>query len=209
MSVKSPRSYHSPQREERANATRCRILDVARQLFADQGFAAVTMQGIARHASVSLATVYLYFPRKAAVVAGLAEDVVSQADLSVEQVEREPDPVRQLAIGALIIRTLNERSWLVAGILRSAHGTDEGLARAWELWQQRHLEAIRRAVAAIDRRGALREGLGIDEATDAFYALAGTDVYRALVRERGWSAERYERWLFRLACQELLGISPD
>lgn len=208
MSVKSARSYHSPQREERANATRRRILDVARQLFADQGFAAVTMQGIARHAGVSLATVYLYFPGKATVVAGLAEDVVSQADLSVEQVESEPDPVRQLAIGARIIRTLNERSWLVAGILRSAHGTDEGLARVWKLWQQRHLEAIRRAIAAIDRRGALREGLSIDEATDAFYALAGTDVYRALVRERGWPSERYERWLFRLACQELLG-SPS
>ncbi len=40
-------------------------------------------------------------------------------------------------------------------------------------------------------------------AADMFYALAGTEVYRALVQERGWSPEQYERWLFETACREL------
>jgi AcrR family transcriptional regulator len=190
------------------NATRRAILAAAEQLFAERGFAAVTMEGIARQAGVSVATVYLYFPGKAAVVAAMADALTASPDLSVEQVEREPDPIRRLQIGAHIIRQLNERSWLVADILRSAQGKDETLAEVWATWQQRHLDAVRRGMTALQERGALRVGLELDEAVDTFYALAGTDVYRALVRERGWSPERYEDWLFQLGCRELLDSRP-
>jgi AcrR family transcriptional regulator len=200
-----PRRYFSPQRNEQVNTTRRHILDAAEQLFAEDGFAAVSMPRIAEHASVSLATVYLYFPGKAAIVGALADQIIAAPDLSVERVEHEPDPARQLQLGAAIVRRLNERSWLVVDILRSARATDERLTEIWTLWQQRHAAATRRVIQAVHARGGLRPGLEIDEAVDVLYALAGTDVYRALVRERGWSSARYERWLFGLGCRELLG----
>jgi hypothetical protein len=131
--------------------------------------------------------------------------VAASADLSVEQLEDETDPVQQLRIGSHIIRRLNERSWLVTDILRSAQGADPGLSETWRLWAERHLAAVRRAVASLESRGALSRDVTLDNAVDVFYALAGTDVYRALVRERGWSPDQYERWLFGLACRELLG----
>ncbi|MBJ7595798.1 MAG: helix-turn-helix transcriptional regulator [Candidatus Dormibacteraeota bacterium] len=205
MSVKPARAYKSPQRDEQANATRRCIIVAAGELFAKSGFAAVTMQGVARHAGVSLATLYLYFPGKAALVAALADDVVTSPDLSVEQVEHEGDPVEQLRTAAHIIRLVNERSWLVGDILRNAQGTNEGLATTWRLWQEGHLEGVRRGMTSLASHAALRSTLTFDEAVDTIYALAGTDVYRALVRERGWSPEQYERWLFGVACRELLG----
>jgi AcrR family transcriptional regulator len=208
MAVKMRRTYKSAQRAQQAGATRARIVETAAGLFAAQGFAAVTMERIARDAGVSLATVYLYFPGKAAIVAAMAESVVAAADLSVEHVERETDPIEQLRGGARILRLLNERSWLVADILRGARGSDESLQSVWELWQQRHLAAVRRGIAALDALGALRAGLSVDEAVDTFYALAGTDVYRALVHERGWSPDRYERWLARLGATQLLRTDP-
>lgn len=204
MTVKPPRAYHSPQRDEQVNATRRAILAAAEEVFAERGYAAVTMSQVAGRAEVSVATVYLYFPGKAAIVAAMADALTAAPDLSVEQVEREVDPVRQLQIGVHIIRRLNERSWLVADILRSAQGKDEKLADVWATWQQRHLDAIRRGVTALRDRGALPSGLVLDEAVDALYALMGTDVYRALVRERGWTPEEYETWLFRLTCRELV-----
>jgi AcrR family transcriptional regulator len=209
MSVTTPRRYSSPQRDDQANATRRRILNAAAELFARDGFAAVTMPRIAEHAGVSLATVYLYFAGKTAIVSAMADELVAMPDLSVEQVEQEADPVRQLRRGVAIIRRLNERSWLVADILRGARATDERLTQVWALWQQRHADAIRRAIQALQARGGLRSGLALDEAVDIFYALTGTDVYRALVRERGWSPARYQRWLFRLGRRELLGESAD
>lgn len=209
MSANSSRQYSSPLREQQANATRRRILAAAEHLFATLGFAAVTMPRIAEDAGVSLATVYIYFPGKAAIVDAMAEALVAMPDLSVEQVEREVDPVRQLRRGAGIIRRLNERAWLLADILRGAHGTDERLAQVWAAWQRRHLDANRRTVAALQSRDGLRPGLTPEEAVDMLYTLTGTDVYRALVRERGWSPARYQRWLFRLGCRELLGSPTD
>lgn len=208
MAVKMRRPYNSTRRAEQASATRVRIIETAETLFAEQGYAAVTMERIARQAGVSLATAYIYFPGKAAIVAAMAEAVVSADDLSVEQVEHEDDPVLQIRNGARILRRLNERSWLIADILRSARGGDEGLRSVWELWQQRHLAAIHRGITALVAHGALRDGLAIEDATDSFYALAGADVYRALVHERGWSPDRYERWLANLAATHLLGADP-
>lgn len=207
MNVKR-RPYNSPQRTERSNATRRQILSAATDLFASRGFASVTMAEIARSAEVSLATVYLYFPGKTTIVAAMVDAIAGASDLSVEQVERQSDPVQQLRVGVQIIRTLNERSWLVADILRRVHVGDADLTETWKLWQQRHLDAVRRGIMAIAAQRGLRDGLEPDEAVDAFYALAGTDVYRLLVRERGWSPDHYERWLFGLACRELLGIIP-
>jgi AcrR family transcriptional regulator len=200
----STRHYHSPKRQQQADATRRRILAAAERLFAARGYTAVTTEDIARQAKVSLATVYLHFPGRAAVIGALAEEITAAPELSVERVIQDADPIEQVRIGARILRQLNERSWLIADILRSHRGTDLELERLWALWQQRHLNAMRRSVTALEVRGALRPGLSIEEAADVLYAIAGTEVYRALTQERGWTPAQYERWLFETACRELL-----
>lgn len=198
------RRYHSPTRQRQAGATRRRIIAAAERLFAAQGYAAVTMEAIAREAGVSLATIYLHFPGRAAMIGALAEEIVAAPELSVEQVVQDPDPIAQARMGARIMRQLNERAWLIVDILRGEQESDPELARLWALWRQRHLDAMRRAVAAIAATGSLRPGLDPDEAADTLYALGGTGVYRALTQERGWSPARYEQWFFELACRELL-----
>ena len=200
-----PRQYRSPRRRAQAETTRRGILAAAQRLFTESGFASVTMEAIARAAGVSVATVYLNFAGRAAIVAALAEEVVSAPDLNVELAVAAGDPVELARAGAGIIRRLNERSWQIADILRGAHGSDEELAELWLAWQERHLYAMRRAVESLVARDALRPGLAPDEAVDVLYALAGTEVYRSLVRERGWSPERYEDWLFRTIRTELVG----
>lgn len=205
MNVKPRRRYRSPQRAAQANATRQQILAAATTLFASRGFARTTMEGIAGEAGVAVATVYVHFPSKPAIVAALADAIVAAGDLSVEQVEQERDAVSQLRIGAGIMRRLNERAWLVADVLRTARVTDPALEAIWQTWLERHLAAMQRAVAALASRGALRPGLDAAEAIDILYTLTSTDVFRLLVTERGWPADRYEAWLFRTACADLLG----
>jgi AcrR family transcriptional regulator len=208
MPVKSPRRYHSPQRAEQAGATARHILRAAEQLFAERGFGAVTMKAIAQAAGVAQATVYLHFDGKAAIVSALADEVAQAPELSVEHVEAPAGGAQQLRRGAQIIGRLNARSWLLADILRSNSGTDPELKAVWERWQQRHLHAMRRAAAALAQAGRLRDGLSVEQATDVLYAVAGTDVYRLLVRERGWSAQQYEAWLEGWAARELLAQGP-
>jgi hypothetical protein len=53
----------------------------------------------------------------------------------------------------------------------------------------------RRLARILDRRGSLKPGLGVREAADLIWTLASERTYLALVRDRGWSPKRYERWV--------------
>jgi AcrR family transcriptional regulator len=197
------RRYSSPARQDQRNRTQLAILQAAEAVFKERGYGAATMQSVADSAGVSLATVYLYFRSKPDLVRSLAELVTSSADLSVERVLAETDPNRQLAIGAGILRKLHERSEVVADVLRTAAGGDRNLSREWQRWQQRHLAAVRAVAQSLAKKGALRSDLNVRSATDILYTIGGPETFRQLVRERGWTAERYERWLVE-AGQRLL-----
>jgi hypothetical protein len=50
----------------------------------------------------------------------------------------------------------------------------------------------------------LRLGLNHQTARDIFWMLTGRDVYRMLVRERGWSPQKYQDWLADTLVHSLL-----
>jgi hypothetical protein len=52
--------------------------------------------------------------------------------------------------------------------------------------------------------GRLRPELDHASARDIFWMLTGRDVYRILVRERGWSSQKYEDWMADLLVRSLL-----
>jgi TetR/AcrR family transcriptional regulator of autoinduction and epiphytic fitness len=197
------RRYSSPERRERRNRTHLAILHAAEEVFRQRGYGAATMQAVADSAGVSLATVYLYFGSKPALVRSLADLVTSAADLSVGRVLAEPDPARQLEIGARILRKLHQRSEVVADVLRTGAGADPELSREWRRWQNRHLDAVRAVAQSLEGSGALRDGVDVRSATDVLYTIGGPETFRQLVRDRGWTPSRYERWL-REAGQRLL-----
>jgi AcrR family transcriptional regulator len=204
-SDKTARRYISPERRERRNRTQLAILQAAEELFRERGYGAATMQAVATSAGVSLPTVYLYFGSKPALVHSLADLVTGSADLSVGRVLAETDPVRQLEIGAGILRKLHQRSEVVADLLRTAAGADPKLSREWRRWQDRHLDAVRAVAQSLARRGALRDGVDVRSATDVLYTVGGPETFRQLVRDRGWTPSRYERWLAEAGQRLLLG----
>jgi AcrR family transcriptional regulator len=189
------RRYRSPARREKRNRTQLAILHAAEAVFKARGYGATTMQAVADLAGVALPTVYLYFRSKPDLLRSLADLVTSSADLSVEHVLTERDPIRQLQIGAGILRRLHERSEVVADILRTASGADPKLSREWKRWQDGHLSAVGAVAQSLVKRKALRRGLDVQSATDILYAVGGPETFRQLVRERGWTPERYEGWL--------------
>lgn len=59
-------------------------------------------------------------------------------------------------------------------------------------------------IALLRDSGKLREGLDYTTARDIFWTLTGRDVYRMLVHERGWSAQKYQDWLSDILVRSLL-----
>jgi AcrR family transcriptional regulator len=91
-----PRSQPSerPLRKD-AERNRQRILDAARELFAEQGVG-VTLNDIAHHAGVGVGTVYRRFPDKAQLIEELFEQQVSELVELMEEAAEDPDPWRGL-----------------------------------------------------------------------------------------------------------------
>lgn len=79
---------HTPRKRQKA-ATRERILQAAKQLFAEHGYEAATMQKIAQATGLSTGNVFVHFPSKADVLATLMhEDIAALDQLIAKQVPR-------------------------------------------------------------------------------------------------------------------------
>ena len=68
------------RRDRKKEETRSRLVRVAVQLFREQGFEVTTVDAIIERADVAKGTFFNYFPRKEAVLAGLSEEPLIEAE---------------------------------------------------------------------------------------------------------------------------------
>ena len=55
------------------------------------------------------------------------------------------------------------------------------------------------------RARAFAKGLNTSMVRDILWAFTGRDMYRMFVIERGWSSEKYEKWLAKILIKTLVG----
>ena len=209
--VKQRRRYDSPRRREQAAATRRAILEAAERLFGQRGYVRTSVAEIAAEAGVALKTVYAVFGTKAEVLRGLwnlrmrgdEEDVPMTEREWYRELIHEPDPRRRLALVARNARIVRERTAVVTEIVRQAAPADERIAALWDRFQRELYEIGMGGIAeTLERDGVLATDARV--ATDILWALTHPDLYQLLVRQRGWSPERYESWLAEALRRELL-----
>ena len=207
------RRYESPRRRLQAERTRRDILDAAQRLFEGQGYAATTMAAIAGEAGVALKTVYVAFETKAGVLRALwhlllrgDQDDVPVANRSwYRAVLEEPDPERQLRMGAAGARAVKERIGWMFEVIRAAAAVDPDIEALWKRIETEFHANQRVVVASIGAKDALRPGLDVDRATDILWTLNHPVVWQLLVIQRGWTPDEYERWFADAAVEQLLG----
>src|ERR1700682_5886762 len=196
--VKPRRAYNGVLRKEQAQMTRGRILDAARRLLTRGTYSSVTMEDIAREASVAYQTVYGIFGTKQRLAQGLIEigfPHVADALKLFDELGPSDDPELWLRTGAHVNRLIYE---LCADLLRFIRESgDPGLlARYRDREEQRLRGMIQYGVPArLESGGRLRAGISPLEALAVIWALSGPDLYTQLVFERGWTPSRYEEWL--------------
>lgn len=206
MKKETTRRYNAPRRREQAEWTRRLIIQAARLLFSQNGYQATTLQAIAREAKVALPTIYAVFGSKAAILSALVKS--AGADEDIREMSRiafaEKDPLRQLYLVAHVIRSIHDREVDIEDLLWQAGGGEPDLAAVWRQSHQQQLNRQGELVTALAQKGALKPGLSIETATEIHWALSSPEIYRLLVRERGWTAQRYEDWLAESAAELLL-----
>jgi AcrR family transcriptional regulator len=203
MPKRSQRDYRSPHREEQAEQTRRRIEDAARRLFLGKGVESTTIQAIARKAGVAIPTVYSIFKSKRGIVEGLIERAVFTPAYTalVHEALESDDPYARMHYVARIARGIFDSLRSQSELMRGASAIAPGLMREKE---RMRFERQAGMVDYLVRKKALRAGLNSAAARDILWTLTGSEIYRNLVVDRGWSSQRYENWLGDLLIAALL-----
>ena len=118
----------STYRQEQAAATRDRIADAARRLFASDGYGSTSIEAIAAEAGVAVRTVYSAFGTKREILSHICERWLEDARAreTVADVLAEPDPDRRLDAAAAWLTNLYAAGFDVVLIFEAA--TDESPA---------------------------------------------------------------------------------
>ena len=188
--VKTGPGTGRPAPQARTRRTRAAVIDAARRLFVEHGYAATTIEAISELSDTPQPTVYRLFSSKLGILTAVLDVAIAGDDKAVAMADRPQ--VRSLVDNPDPRDTLTGFAALVGGLMvRTA------------IAQQRH-DGQRRITRSLAQAGALRPGLTERDAADIVHALASPEVYRLLVTGRGWSGARYERWLGSILIDQLL-----
>jgi AcrR family transcriptional regulator len=251
------RRYNADGRRAQARATRERILETARTLFIEQGYAGTSVAQIAAAAGVSAPTVFAGFSSKVNLLKEATEStLVGDAD-PVPLSERPP--MRHVHEGRTAREVLERFAALIAevaprvcpifAVVLAAADTDPEIARlARMLDDQRLVGATQIATTVLQRLAAAGAGDGSErssssgvgssvvggggvgssnvsgggvgssgvgsrgdsdrgrsvgdparlaEIRDTLWTMNSPQLYGLLVEQRGWSPQRYGRWIER------------
>jgi AcrR family transcriptional regulator len=214
---RSPESHGRVSRggiggQARTRLARAAVVQAARTLFLQRGYAATTIGAISDASDVPPATVYRLFSSKLGILKALLDASITGDDQAAPLQDRasarallaDADPVRQLSGFAGICRQINARSAPAYQVLLSAAGTAPEAAALLSEYTRQRQEGQGQIARSLARSGALRPELKQRDAADIIHALMSPEVYRLLVGDRGWPPGRYEQWLKGVLIAQLL-----
>jgi AcrR family transcriptional regulator len=196
------RRYESAHRQEQARQTRRAILDAAADLFVDPGYAATPLTAIAAKSGVAVQTLYKVFGSKQALLSALVDVTVAGDD--------EPVPLADRQFVAEIRASTNARAMLgryaqhlietharqaqVMLALAAAATADPEAASIWRKNLDDRRNGMALFAADLASTGKIRPDHTVDTVADVLWLAMDVRNYDWLVRQRGWSAERFQRW---------------
>ena len=206
-----PQRNTTRQREAGAASraeTRRRLSVAAAELFAEGGYTASTVNGIARRAGVSLQTLYLAWGSKRELLRGVLGQALSgtaggvdadyvprlRAQMAAAAHGSHTEPERTVRAFAGVIRMIADRAAPWWQIYRDAAATDPEIAQDWAA-----LTALRRGTTAALLQDLVGEHpapvVDHEQVIDTAWTIASPESYDLLVRHAGYTHDAYEQWV--------------
>jgi AcrR family transcriptional regulator len=211
------RAYRSARREQAAELTRRAIVDAARRVFIERGYAGATIAAVAQAADVAVPTVYASVGGKSALLMALLDDIdeqggvpsstatihpLSNPDEVVRNAVSNPEEVIRNAVQ--LTRRVNEQSGDIIAVLDAAAQFEPEAAAAVDEGIRRHRAGWLGVAERLQALGALSPGLNVQVAADTLSILTNFRVWRTLVRDYGWSWSAAADWVTSQAQRTVL-----
>src|ERR671915_2120824 len=134
------------RRARQAAQTRRDILNAARRLFAEKGYAATSVADVAAAAGASVQTIYDSVGSKAELVSGLNDLIDEEGGVAplARRIPTETDPRALLEIAVSITHNLCKRCGDILGAVYGAANVEPALAAVRDESPRRHREGIAR-----------------------------------------------------------------
>jgi AcrR family transcriptional regulator len=196
-------------RQRQAQETKDRVVAAARTLMGLRGWGATSIDAIAVEAGVAPQTIYAAFGNKRALLEGMRDVMLRDSKIPelMARAGAEPDGRRRLELWAELVRRQMETSYDVISIHRQAAASDPLVAAEYRKVLDNRARTFHAFVH--DLRADLAPGVDERAATDILWCLSNEEIYRELVKERRWSADRYERWLAATLVAQLITTPAD
>ena len=161
------------------------------------------MPAIASAAGVSVPTVYKAFGNKARLAKAVFDVAMAGDDEPLPMLQRaalgrvraEHDPRKRFRLYGEFLAEVAPRHVPVQLVIREAANSDpeaqSGVGGTPRGTTQRN-DTVRRSPA---RRAQPRSGVTASEARDVLWTYNSAELFQLLVLERGWSPQRYGRWI--------------
>jgi TetR/AcrR family transcriptional regulator, regulator of autoinduction and epiphytic fitness len=211
------RTYSSTLRADQARQTRKRIVDAAADLFAEHGYAGTTIDAVATAAGVSRKTVFDSVGGKAQLMKLAYDFAIVGDDEPVPLADRpemramlsEPDYGKRLAMYASLVVRIDRRLSSAWRAFEGAATSDPEAGKYYVAMVEQRRLAMQEAAQMFAHAGALRPDLDIEGAADLMWFYNDPSLYDKLVRQRGWSVDRFQAWLTEALQVQLLGKAPS
>ena len=185
--------------------TRNKILDNAARLMFRDGYAATTMQKIAKHSGIELEIVGKMFASKYQLVRAIRDRALFEsARVSAEKrsnavQERETDPREIFREWAELAKEVSPRVSPVLLLIRDNAATDRDMADLLRVMEQERLQRMTENAERFQK-------FGIDpqRSRDVMWVASGPELYELLVVKRGWSVEAYGAFIEQMLAGTLL-----
>lgn len=206
------RRYDSSRRKEQARENRRAVVQAARRLFLDRGYAGTKVGAVAEAAGVSVETIYKAFGNKAGLVKGVFDvAIVNDHDPipmlqreSVARMRAEPDPRRKLFMYGEHLAEAGPRAGALQLLIRAAAASHPDATIVWEQMTTERLVGMTEFARHLHEGGHLRPDVSVDEARDVLWTYNSVELYDLLVVQRRWDPDRYGRWIAEALIATLL-----
>jgi len=197
------RKYDSSRRKAQARETRSQILEAARALFLERGYAGTTIEAIAGKAGVAQETVYAVFKNKYMILHFLFNISVGGDEQRVRVIDRpEPQAIlhdtdqrRQLIQFAQGMTEILSRAAPLLEIMRTAAKTEPELKGLLRRFLRERLENMKIVAEHVASNGPLRRGADKDTAGELIWTMTSPELFQLLSVDLGWSPKKYAEWL--------------
>jgi AcrR family transcriptional regulator len=190
--------------------TRTAILDAARVVFEEQGYFGGALEAVAKKAGVSRQAIYLHFASKAELLTALHLRIY-ETDVA-PAVERHPIWTAATALEALDAciagnAEVASKVWRIHEALVVARRHHPEVDETLRPREEERYQEMARLGRWLKKEQVLPPKMRVGTFADILWGLASLGTHQNLVVERGWSIDRYTRWVRDTIRSQLNAVS--